>query len=248
MSSPSSSRRSSSKFALAAAIVAGLGSIAYWYRRPIATWQRHSSDDSGQSQITRFLPTAEFAGEVSVVVHAPAEAIFAAMKKVTLADMPIANWLGHLRYLPGKFLAESEPEEPVATVPFLQVIQVGGANIVLTEIPNREIVFGAVGKFHNLLDQQIVPLAGPSDFVDFNQPDYQKLAMSFLLTRLPDDSGHRLSLIHGTHGLSDASRSKFALYWLGIKPGGNFVSWLMLRAIRTLAERETDTIKLSVQK
>lgn len=243
------SRCSAKRFLLAATFALGAGSLAFWYRRPIATWQAPAKGGAQASQITRFLPKAEFAGEVSVVVHAPAEAIYVAIQKVTLADMPIANLLGNLRYLPSKLLGQPAPQvaPDAAAMPFLELIQANGSNLLLLANPNRELIVGAIGKFHNLLDQQFVTPISLDAFVAFNEPEYQKLAMSFLLTPLPAGSGYRLSLIHGTHGLSAAASRKFAFYWLGIKPGGNFVSWLMLRAIRTLAEHETNPLPIEVK-
>lgn len=248
MKNPLHAHLSAGKFAVASVTALALGAIALWYRRPIPTWQSTASEGNTQSQITKFLPKAEYSGEASVVIHAPADAIFSAIRKVTLADMPIANLLGSLRYLPAKSLGSAEPETPVRQIPFLEVVQTEGGNIILAEQPDREIVIGAIGKFHNLMDQQVVPLRSAADFIAFNQPDYQKLAMSFLLSPTENGSAYRLSLIHGTHGLSRAASLKFALYWLGIKPGGNFVSWLMLRAIRALAEHQSDRTTLTVPK
>jgi hypothetical protein len=184
-----------------------------------------------------YLPEAEFAGAVSVDIHASASVIFDALQNVTLDDMPLAKWLGTLRYLPGLLVGRKASAQPVKAQPFMQVIQSEGGNIVLDEEPDSEVVVGTIGKFHNLLDQQIVPLRHVDDFVRFDEPDYQKLAMSFRLLPLHQDSGYRLTLTHRTHALSRAARWKFALYWIGIKPGGNFVSWLMLRAIKSLAEK-----------
>ena len=242
-----------SKIARAAAIGAGLLGIASWYRYVPPS----PSTDEGQGTpflLDRYLPNAEFAGKVSVVVHAPASAIYAALQTVTLDDMPIAHWIGTVRYLPSKLAekAEEKAEEnaPVKAEPFIQTIQREGGNIILAEDAPYEVVFGAIAKFHNLLDQQVVPLREASDFVAFDQPDYQKLVMSFRLTPLDprnDKAGYRLTLTHRTHALSNEARWKFALYGLGIKPGGNLVSWLMLRAIKRLAENATSPIHESVE-
>ncbi|MBX3013091.1 MAG: hypothetical protein KF832_16355, partial [Caldilineaceae bacterium] len=101
---------------------------------------------------------------------------------------------------------------------------------------------GSVGKYHQLLDQAIEVLPDPVAFLAFDQPDYQKLAMSFRVDEHPvgNELAHcyRLTLEHRTHALSPAARRHFALYWVAIKPGGNFVSWLLLRAIKRRAEAD----------
>jgi hypothetical protein len=225
------------RLAGAATLSAGLLSLIYWYRRPISPTVLGEGMQAQHSLLHLYLPESEFAGEVSIDIHAPAHVIFDALFKVTLEDMPLAKWLGTLRYLPSIMAGKIAPVQTVVPKPFLEVIQSEGGNIILDEAPDSELVFGAIGQFHNLSDQHIVPIRTPKEFIEFDHPDYQKLAMSFRLVPLDDHAGYRLTLTHRTHALSRAARWKFALYWIGIKPGGNFVSWLMLRAIKSLAEK-----------
>jgi hypothetical protein len=227
----------------AGAVIASAGTVSLiqWYRRPLSAMSTGKGASSKTTLLTQYLLEAEFAGEVSVVIHAPAETIYAALQRLTIADMPLAKWLGELRYLPGKLLGKQKTAAEAQAQPFLQYIQSEGGNIVLAEEQNREIIFGAIGKFHNLVDQQVLPLRDAHEFVTFDQPDYQKLAMSIKLSPLDDGSSNRLTLTHGTHALSSASRWKFALYWLGIKPGGNFISWLMLDTVKSLSEKATSS-------
>jgi hypothetical protein len=229
---------------VAAALAAGVLSLIYWYRRPIPPAFVNDDLQDEYRLLDLYLPEAEFAGEVSTKIYAPAGAIFAALQKVTLDDMPIATWLGTLRYLPSMFTGKKAPVETVAAKSFWQILLTEGGNIVLDEMPDNEVVIGAIGKFHNLLDQQVVHLANATDFINFNQPDYQKLAMSFRLIPLADDAGYHLTLTHRTHALSPQARWKFALYWIGIKPGGNLISWLLLRAIKSIAEKATSSVAI----
>ena len=71
-----------------------------------------------------------------------------------------------LRYLPALLLGRSKPVSQIEDTPFLQIIQSEGGNIVLAEMPNRELVIGAIGKFHNLLDQQVTRLALAAVYLD----------------------------------------------------------------------------------
>jgi hypothetical protein len=210
------------------AIGTALLALGRWYTLP-------ASPATTGTLLDQVLPDAEFNGAVSVVIHAPPSAIFQALCEVTLADMPLAKVIGELRYLPARLTGKATAETQ-DTKPFMQLVMSGGGTIVLAEKPNRELVVGSVGQYHNLTDQQIAPLNSPTDFLTFDQPDCQKLAMSFRLTGDNPTTGYTFTLEHRTHALSPAARWKFALYWLGIKPGGNFVSWLMLRAIKRRAE------------
>ncbi len=217
------------KLMAATAIGSVLFAVGRWYLQP-------PSNTADGTRLNEVLPDAEFSGEVSVVIHAAPRAIFQALREVTLADMPLAKFLGELRYLPGRLMGK-QAEAP-ATEPFMNLIMVESGNVLLAEAPEHELVVGSVGKYHNLLDQQIASLQSPADFISFDQPDYQKLAMSFRIVGSEPTAGYKLILAHRTHALSPAARAKFALYWLGIKPGGNFVSWLLLRAIKRRAEQK----------
>jgi hypothetical protein len=234
------------KFAGAAAVASALLGVVYWYRRPLPTALIGEGNEAEYSWLYFYLPKAEFVGEVSVDIHAPASAIFDALKSVTVDDMPLAKWIATFRYLPSKLRGEVggriAPDYANATEPFLMTLQTEAGNIILAEDPGQELVIGAIGKFHNLFDQQMVQLAAPKEFLTFNDPQYQKLAMGIRVNPLGDHSGYRLTLTHRTHALSQAARWKFALYWIGIKPGGNFVSWLLLRAIKSLAEEATEIV------
>lgn len=218
----------------------GIANIASWYRRPVTEPNSVETDGPERKTLHSILPNVEFAGQVSVKIHAAAPNIYAAIKGVTLRDMPLAYWIGSLRYLPGRLLGTLPPgDASELDRPFLQTLQEGINNIILAETPNQSILMGTIGKFHNPTDQQTVRVNSPQEFIEFNQPDYQKLAMSFQLTPIDDQSGYRLTLTHVTHALSNSATCKFALYWVFIKPMGNFVSWLLLRAIKSIAEKQS---------
>ncbi|HMN31613.1 MAG TPA: hypothetical protein PKE45_25925 [Caldilineaceae bacterium] len=220
------------RLAIATVLGTTLFGLGRWYASP-------AKKSAEGALLDQFLPNAEFNGEVSVIIHAPPSAIFEALRAVTLADMPLANAIGEIRYLPGRLAGKGATEE-TKTRPFMDLVIAGNGNIILAEETERELVIGAVAKYHNLMDQQVAPLHSPQEFLDFVDPDYQKLAMSFRVTGHDRMDGYRLTLEHRTHALSPTARWKFALYWLGIKPGGNFVSWLLLRAIKRRAEALVD--------
>jgi hypothetical protein len=220
-----------------AASVIGIGLLALgrWYFQPPGREKHDALDVPLETRIDQFLPDAEFNGQVGVHIQASPGEIMGALKEVTLADMPLARLVGELRYLPGRLSGNGKDEAP-ASEPFVKLLQAEGRNIVLAEEPDRELVVGAIAKFHNLTNQQVVPLHSADDFMRFEQPDYQKLVMSIRIAGSDPGKGSRLILEHRTHALSWKARGKFALYWLAIKPGGNFVSWLMLRAVKRRAE------------
>lgn len=183
--------------------------------------------------IDEVLPSYEFSDLIGVEVQATPERIFTALDEVTLAEMPLAKMLGQLRYLParltGRMPASAQDE------PFMKLV-LGQGTTVLAEEPQREIVTGTIGKFHDSFDQQIVPLQGADEFYRFDDPDYQKLVMSIRVRETGAAGVYRLELEHRTHALSPSARRRFAWYWLVIKPGGAFVTKLLLKAVRRRAE------------
>jgi hypothetical protein len=198
-------------------------------------WAATDAGTQGRTLLDKLLPVYEFRGAVSTVIHAPPDEIFQAVQEVTPAEMPLAMALGELRYLPVRLSGHPLPETPPVES-FIQTLLATG-NSVLAEEPERELVIGSIGKFHQLTDQEFQPFQGPDAFMDFTQPNFQKLALSFRLTGTDPTTGYRLTLEHRTHALSPSSRQKFGFYWLAIKPGGNFLSWLLLQAIKRRAER-----------
>jgi hypothetical protein len=193
---------------------------------------QQASRSHAPTLLDEVLPEYEFAGRISVPVTASAAELFHSLRDVTLADMPMARALGALRYLPGRLLGKGAPP-PAEQSAFLDQLLSSG-NMVLAEEANRELVLGAIGKFHQILNQQLWPLQEAEQFHAFHDPQYQKLAMSFRVEA--GERGPRLTLEHRTHALGSGSRRAFALYWVVIKPAGHFVSWLLLRAVRRRAE------------
>jgi hypothetical protein len=148
--------------------------------------------------------------------------------------MPLARFLGELRYLPAR-LTRTMPARTETGTTFKEQILAFG-NIVLAESPGREVVLGVAGKFHQLQNQEPVHFDTPEQFHQFYNPAYQKLVQSFRVMPNPAGSGNLLTLEHRTHGLSAESRRAFGFYWLVIGPMGNFVTRLLLKAVKARAE------------
>jgi len=176
------------------------------------------------------MPEYEFAQRVAIPIHTPPASILRALHEVTLDEMPLANGLGTIRYLPARLLGRMPAK---SKEPFFEQLLRGG-NVVLAERPGKEVILGAIGKFHQVLDQEPVKLRDAAHFRSFDDPAYQKLVIDIRVER----NHHRKVVLEArTHALSDESKRAFARYWIVIKPLGNFVSWLLLRAARRHARR-----------
>jgi hypothetical protein len=184
--------------------------------------------------LQRFAPEAQFRSRVGVDVNASAQAAMRALEQVTLNDMPLALWLGRIRYLPAK-LRGTAPREGEPGRPFLQQLIDDGALVL--ERNERLLVTASAGKYHQVTNQELETFPSLEALQSFDKPDYQKLYVAIAAKDVAPGRS-RLDLEHWTHALSERSREQFARYWLVIRPTGDLVSWLMLRAAKRKAEVE----------
>src|SRR5579884_1026308 len=206
------------------------GGLAAWLRRAPAERVVRGGTHDG-TLLDDVCPDFEFAGVESVEVNAPPAAVFEAIRRVTLAEMPVARALGTLRYLPGILLGRVRPRADGR--PFVE-----GLGVVLAEAPEREVVIGMAGRLHDLVDQRPVPFTSADEYARFADPGYQKFVQSFRVEPLGDDRV-RLVAAHRTHALSEESRRKFRPYWrLLVGPGSGVMLRGLLDAIKRRAEAE----------
>lgn len=221
----------------------GIGPERLLLHRPTTMETRASSEiANGRERFHQALPEYEFADTIAVPVQASPELLLRAFRELTPREMPLASLLGSLRYLPGRLFG-CPPEPPPGDRTFYEQLIAAGS-VVLAEEPGREVVLGTIGKFHQILDQEPLPLPDAAAFHDFADPAYQKLVIGI---RVEEDArGRRLVLSHRTHALGAASRRAFARYWIVIQPTGHLVSWLLLRAVRRRAERTSPGARVQV--
>ena len=128
---------------------------------------------------------------------------------------------------------------PVVTPLELMLARDSGALpgwLVIGEVPGREVVFGAVGKFwkpdiewHDLAADQ---------FATFEEPGWGKIACH-LLVRPDGPDRSILSYECRTATTDTASRRNMARYWWLIRPFVGYILRAVLRTIRANAEMAT---------
>ncbi len=177
-------------------------------------------------------PDREFVQRVTVHVDAAPKDAMRALREVTLRDMPVATFIGDLRYLPGYLTGRTKPGDRAA--PFVDRLLEGGS-VLLADLDD-DVVIGGIGKYHQILDQE--PLTIPDAFFydNFDGASYEKLAIE--ICAVPKDGGCDLVLEAHTHPLGSDSHKACARYWKVIDPMGRLVSWMLLRAAKRRAERK----------
>jgi hypothetical protein len=166
------------------------------------------------------LPTYEFAECHSLVIDAPASRIDAALRSVSLSDIPLARALWWLRRL-GRPYGDSAK-------PF-----VGGElpGVVLDDVRGQGIVLGLTGQFWRLGGARDPDRPTTAEaFLAYTRPDTCKAVIDF---RIGDRC---LTTETRVHVADPAARRKFRRYWLVIQPFSGLIRILLLRAARRRAE------------
>jgi hypothetical protein len=106
--------------------------------------------------------------------------------------------------------------------------------IPLGERPGREVAFGLIGRFWTPSGGRLT--VAPAEFRDFAQPGYAKVVWTFSLeeaapgiTRLVTET--RVACVDA------ASRRRFRLYWLVVRPFSGVIRKAMLSAVAREAAR-----------
>lgn len=183
-----------------------------------------------RSGLDDFVPACQFREFHEIRIHAPADAVFRAVKSVTAGEIRFFRLLTRIR---SPLLARSGRENILAAPAEKPVLEVAlhSGFLLLAEDPDREIVFGTV------LCARLPRIGhpGPRDFVALDRPGFCKVAMNF---RLREERGGwiRLSTETRVYALGSSARRSFALYWRVIYPGSAFIRRQWLEAIRRRAE------------
>jgi hypothetical protein len=211
----------------AAGLMTAAGYLSFKWLRYGRT--RPPKEDERDSLMDRFLPGYEVAERHHVRVAAPAAITLAAAAEMDLLRSPIARAVFKAREL----VMGSQPDEVSRPRGLLAQARSLGWGM-LAEIPERQVVFGAVTQPW-LADVVFRPL--PADeFAAFAEPGYAKIVW----TVRADPAGPNESVFRTETRVvtTDASaRTKFRRYWSLASPGIVLIRCLMLGLVKTDAER-----------
>ncbi len=182
--------------------------------------------------LDEYLLVYEFRELHATHVRARPARTFRVIKAVTSAELPIMRTLLAIRALP-------------ALVGGRRGLRLGGAHplvesaiqagfILLGEVPDQELVLGAVGQPWKVGGGGRTMIATAADYQLFSWPGYVKMATNFFLQESADTVILRTETrIHAT---DVAARRAFGWYWRVIYPGSALIRREWLRAIRRRAE------------
>lgn len=177
-----------------------------------------------------FAPTPDASESHSIEIAAPPPAVYRALWTADLGRSPIVTVLFALRSLPTLFSTRTKASFRQELT--LQALIEAGFGC-LAEEPEREIVLGVSGRFWRPTGN-LEPFAREA----FSGPVPRGMAQAvWNFSLLPaGDHGTILSTETRITCGDAASRFKFRLYWLVVRPFSGLIRVVMLRAVRHAAE------------
>lgn len=175
------------------------------------------------------MPAYEIVERHHIRVGAPAAITLAAARDVALQASPIVRTLVTAR----EILLGAAPDTRQHPRGLLaEVLSLGWG--VLAEVPDREVVVGAVTK---PWEPNVVFRALPQDrFAAFDEPGYVKIAWTIRAD--PIDDGTSVFRTETRAVATDAAaRRRFRRYWALLSPGIVIIRWALLGPVKREAER-----------
>jgi len=171
-----------------------------------------------------FLPTFDVVMRHAVSVPAPAPAVWAALHRADFAGAWYVRALLMLRGLPRPGQARRLTLDRL----------VAGGFIPLAERAGREIALGLVGRFWLPSGGRVRVTRG--EFKRFAEPGHAKAVWTFAV-EAEGPGATRLVTETRVACVDAASRRRFRLYWLGVRPFSGLIRKAMLGAVAREATR-----------
>jgi hypothetical protein len=197
--------------------------------------------EDADALLDQFIPAYEIAERHRVRVRAPADVTFAAACEQDLMALPVVRAVFKAR----EIVLDSEPDPVKRPRGMLALTKSLGWG-VLAEVPDREIVMGAVTQPWQA--NVVFRALPPEQFAAFDDPDHVKIVWTLRADAAgPDQSVFRTE----TRAVAKdaAARAKFRWYWSKFSPGITLIRQLSLGPVRREAERRaalrrcsTDTV------
>ena len=181
----------------------------------------------GDEVLDRFMPAYDVAERHHIRVRAPAAVTLAAACEQNLMKAPLIRLIFNTRAM----VLGASPDDRSRPRGLLAAMRSLGWG-VLADVPDREIVLGAVTKPWEP-NVTFRPVA-PDEFAAFSEPGFVKIAWTLRVDPIGASSCFRTE----TRAMAtDATaRARFRRYWAFAWPGIAAIRWLLLRPLRHEAE------------
>jgi hypothetical protein len=197
-----------------------------WYRYGHAT---APSPEERDPLLDRFMPAYEVVERHQVRVAAPAAVTLASARQLDLQGSSLVRAIIRAREL----LLGATPDSRLRPRGLLAEVESLGWG-VLAEVPDREVVLGAVTKpWEANVKFRALP---PDQFAAFNEPGYVKIVWT--LRAEPIGANESVFRTETRALATDTeAHSKFRRYWSFLSPGIIVIRWAALGPLKSEAER-----------
>jgi hypothetical protein len=206
-----------------------------------ATWFRYgrrkaiAGHEGADPLLDRYLPAYEVADRHHVRVAAPAEIALSAASEMDLQQSAVVRGIFKAREL----ILGSKPDRKTYPNALLAQMKALGWG-VLTEIPGREIVAGAVTRPWEA--NVVFRALPPEEFATFDEADYVKIAWT--LRADPIGVNESVFCTETRVATTDPkARAKFRRYWSCFSPGIVLIRLISLGLVKKEAERRAREAK-----
>ena len=216
---------------MAAAAGVALGGYAAYVGTAWCRYGRISraSPQEADPLLDRFMPVYEVRGRHQIHVAAPAADTLAAAREMDLLQSPAVRAIVTARELILGATPDTRPR-PRGLLAEVQALGWG----VLADIPDREIVVGAVTQPWKA--NVVFRALPPGEFAAFDEPGFVKIVWT--LRADPIGADESLFSTETRVVSTDASaRARFRWYWSVFSPGMILIRWLSLGPLKADAER-----------
>ena len=216
-------------------IAAGTGLATAAYGAYVGTtWYRYGnvappSPEEQDPLLDRFMPAYEIVERHHVRIAAPAAVTLAAARELDLQGSPLVRIIIKAR----EAILGAAPDDRLRPRGLLAETQSLGWG-VLAEVPEREVVVGAVTR---PWEANVTFRALPADqFAAFSEPGYVKIAWTLRAeSTSPTASVFRTET--RAYATDPTARERFRTYWSFLSPGIIVIRWAMLGPLKREAER-----------
>ena len=187
-------------------------------------------------RIEEFIPEADVQQVHQILIHAPANLVFAEAEQLSLQSVPLIRFLFWARekLLGGSSHSPQPRAKQTGLVAGLVKMTRELGWLPLAETPNRELVMGAVTR--PWVMSPVFQPVKPETFRSFAEPDLVKIAWTLEVE--PTDPTHTLFRTQTRVLATDEqARTKFRRYWRRFSAGIILVRLVALRILRKAAER-----------
>ena len=197
------------------------------------TWYRYGRAEKPtgipDAELDRFMPAYDVVERHQARIKAPPETVWAAIPEMRIQESLFLRALIRIREL---MLGGKSPKKELPSELIAQMKVIGWS--ALSEVPGREIIFGAAAKPWDA-DPQFRTVSA-SEFADFRQPGYVKIVWTLRVDPIcPDQSV--FSTETRAMPTDFVSRAKFRRYWAVVLPGIKVIRRILARSLKIEAER-----------